>query len=165
MRYGREHESIQYIGYIQSYSPSSSVRIKNLLISVDDPWLGSSPDVLVYDPSVNTFKELLEIKCTYKAQETSLIYICTKKEQKLSSFCVTYNKKSDQFSLKKTLIFLPDSRSATPYRENLGVIYLFGLLATIQPDKTFWEVMRTNMWHFYTINMLHELMHPWHLND
>ena len=50
MRYGHEHESIarmQYIGYLQSYSPSSSVEITGLHISVDDPWLGASPDGLV----------------------------------------------------------------------------------------------------------------------
>ena len=111
---------MQYIGHLQSYSPLFSVEITGLHISVDDPWLGASPDGLVYDPSVNEPEELLKIKCPYKAQETSLIDICTKKEHQPSSFCVTYNKKTDRFSLKETHpYFLPHSRSATHYRENL----------------------------------------------
>ena len=174
MRYGREHESIarmQYIGYLQSYSPSSSVEITGLHISVDDPWLGASPDALVYDPSVNEPEGLLEIKCPYKARETSLIDICTKKEYQPSSFCVTYNKRTDQFSLKKT----------HPYFYQIqGQLHITGrtwcdlfvwtprnndyIVLRIQADKKFWEVMRTKMWHFYTMSMLPELVSPRHLS-
>ena len=147
MRYGHEHESIacmQYIGYLRSYSPSSSVEIKVLLISVDDPWLGASPDGLVYDPSVNEPKRLLEIKCLYKARDRSLIDICTQKEHKPSSFCVTYNKKSEQFSLKKTHpYFYPDSRSPTPTGRPWCDLFVWTsrnddhIVLRIQPDINF----------------------------
>ena len=99
------------------------------------------------------------------SRDISYLYLYKERAKTFFFLCNIQQKEWPVFTKEDTLIFLPDSRSATPYRENLGVIYLFGLLATIQPDKTFWEVMRTNMWHFYTINMLHELMHPWHLND
>ena len=52
--------------------------------------MGASPDGLVIHPGEQHQQGLVEIKCSARAEKTSLLDLCTNEKYK-SSFCLRYN--------------------------------------------------------------------------
>lgn len=93
MRYGNQNESKarnDYTEYIQSNSPCATVQKPGIHIPCQYPWLGASPDGLVYDPSCGDPNGLLEVKCPLRAKNMSLLELCTKKEHKPATMLLKY---------------------------------------------------------------------------
>ena len=102
MRYSISNESIardQYLQHLQVTSPTATVTQTGLHISRSQPWLATSLDGLVFDPSHSDPHSLVEIKCPYTAKETPLRELCTMKS---STFFLKCDKKTQEISLKQS---------------------------------------------------------------
>lgn len=72
IRFGKENEDVAaqlFMKYQNSYS-SSGTKVLNcgLFVNPQFPWLGPSPDSLVYDPNATPSIGGLEVKCIESAQ-------------------------------------------------------------------------------------------------
>ena len=96
IRFGKENEDVAselYMQYQNSHgSPGTKVFHCGLVINPHFPWLGASPDRLVYDPNARPSTGGLEVKCIESAQGmTPLEAFKSKqapKEGKKKSFCL-----------------------------------------------------------------------------
>ncbi len=67
-QYGQVMErrtSVQYVQLQQQQHPELTIQPSGLVIAPDHPWLGASPDSLVYDPTVTNPHGLAEYKNPY----------------------------------------------------------------------------------------------------
>ena len=77
-------------------SPDFSIANSGLVVSVANPWLASSPDVLVYDPKANPPQGLVEFKNPYSVREKTLEEAATS----CKTFCLALNN-DGKLQLKK----------------------------------------------------------------
>ncbi len=91
MRYGLTNESVARTDntlIMSQNNHSFHATETGLHIVKSDYWLAASPDGLVTDPSSSDPNGLIEIKCPFLAESSSLQDICTTKKHKFS-FCLT----------------------------------------------------------------------------
>ena len=96
IRFGKENEDVAsqlYVQYQNSHgSPGTKVFHCGLVINPHFPWLGASPDRLVYDPNARPPTGGLEVKCIESAQGMTPLEAFnskeTPKEGKKKSFCL-----------------------------------------------------------------------------
>ena len=96
IRFGKENEDVASQLYIQYQnlhgSPGTKVFNCGLVINPHFPWLGASPDRLVYDPNARPSTGGLEVKCIESAQGMTPLEALqmkqTPKEGKKKSFCL-----------------------------------------------------------------------------
>ena len=173
MRYGNENENRareDYLSNLRSTSPNAVVKKTGLHIPHQHPWLGASPDGLVTDPSSNNPEGLLEIKCPFRAKDTTLVELCTEKRHKSSNMFLKYQPSTKSFTLKRTHSYyfqvqgqmLVTGRSWcdfyvwTPRRDDR-------VRERIHLDRSFTDIIFKQLQKFYYTNMLPELAAPRHL--
>ena len=96
IRFGKESEDVAsqlYMQYQNSHgSPGTKAFHCGLVINPDFPWLGASPDRVVYDPNARPSIGGLEVKCIESAQGMTPLEAFkskqTPKEGKKKSFCL-----------------------------------------------------------------------------
>lgn len=96
IRFGKENEDVASQLYVQYQnlhnSPGTKVFHCGLVINPHFPWLGASPDRLVYDPNARPPTGGLEVKCIESAQGMTPLEAFnskqTPKEGKKKSFCL-----------------------------------------------------------------------------
>ena len=101
-QYGIENEpnaTREFVAYQQSHGhPLLSVSACGFLISYKHPYLGTSPDGAVYDPSNSQHPfGFVEVKCPYTARNILPSQACSD-----SSFCCTFDSQTASIMLKKT---------------------------------------------------------------
>ena len=129
---------------------------------MQDPWLGASPDGLVYDPSASDPLGLLEIKCPFQARDTSVKDLCQQSTFFLTNRSGIYQLKSNHnyyYQVQGQMHILRrswcDFVVYTPY-DSQPLIVL-----RIPYDEKFWkEVMHGKLQKYYLGSMLPELCRP-----
>lgn len=72
VQYGIRNESLakdRYVAVMQSYGHNVSVQHCGLVVDPACPWLGATPDGLVYDPEELPYG-VLEVKCPHSLRDT-----------------------------------------------------------------------------------------------
>ena len=75
-RYGRQNEPLArevYATYLHSRHPYAKVQTTGVHTDISESWLAASPEGLVYDPTSDKCEGLVEIKCPFRAVDTSLV--------------------------------------------------------------------------------------------
>ena len=79
MEWGRHHESVAFELYKQKKLRENSEIIiskSGLWISPEHPFLGASPDAVIYNPTEKEPYGFVEIKCPYKHRSSLLSMAC-----------------------------------------------------------------------------------------
>ena len=172
MRYGRQHEPqarLAYEQYLQTKDPHARVHNTGVHIDITNCWLAASPDGLVADPSAASPDGLLEIKCSFRAKDKSLVDICTDRKQK-KDFFMNYDEQTGGFTLK---------RNHSYYYQVQGQLHITGrswcdyyvwtsqegdrVVERIERDNAFWtRLVLPKLRRFYYGSMLPELVNPRH---
>ena len=171
-RHGRMNEPVArqaYAVYLLSRHPIARVQTTRVHIDVAQGWLAASPDGLVYDPSTDNPDGLVEIKCPFRAVDTSLLDLCTKPELKTSNFCLEYKSDTGHFRLKRSHHYYYQVQGQlhvtrrtwcdffvwTPRQDDRVVEH-------IAADEVFWNTIYPKLRRFYLGSMLPELVNPRH---
>ena len=96
LQWEREHEQEARLAHLKAKGSSVILTHSGLVIDADRGWLACSPDDLVQDNSSIADKYgLVEYKCPYSAQDTTVEEACTKKD-------FMANMKEGRVELKRT---------------------------------------------------------------
>ena len=178
MRYGILHEEEARQSYIRhlklGHSDASvtmtgihiDIKVQNIatvliiLLSLQDCWLGASPDGLVYDPTANDPHGVLEIKCPASAKETSLEEL-----SKSSSFFL--HKTGNEYHLKKNNIYYYQVQGQMHVTQRTWCDFVVWtprdsemVIERIEYKPEFWGEMYLKLQTFYFNSMLPELASP-----
>ena len=85
-----EDSNKEYLKMKREHSPNLSTSKSGLVVSVNNPWLGASPDRLVHDPASDPPDGLVEFKNPYSARDMTI----DEAVRKVKNFCLCYS--SDQ---------------------------------------------------------------------
>ena len=85
-----EDSNKEYLRKKREQSPNISTSKSGLVVSLRDPWLGASPQRLVYDPALDSPDGLVEYKNPYSARNVTI----DEAVKKVKNFCLCYS--SDQ---------------------------------------------------------------------
>jgi len=145
IQYGLDNESVA----IDLYSQTENKKINKsgLRISSIYPFLGCSPDGLIFDSSSMDIDSVIEVKCPYAYQDFSLEDIKQSKE-----FYMKYDQENETFSLKKTHQY---------YYQVQGILNILGLpycefVVYTPKNKLIVERIESNL-AFWNSNMLPKL--------
>lgn len=152
-RYGISNEPIaakRYEEVLQNMGHDVTVAHCGLLVNPAFPWLGASPDRLVYDPAEGSYG-VLEIKCPYSLRE--------KKGEELATatFCSELTdsgprlKREDYYYAQ-----LAEQMGVSGLSWGDFVVYGkdFILIERIQLNKAEWDGMRDQLNYFYFNTLL-----------
>ena len=155
IRFGKENENVAaqlYVKYQNSHG-SSGTKVFNcgLFINPQFPWLGASPDRLVYDPNATPSTGGLEVKCIESAQGMTPMEAYQMKrmpkEGKKKSFCLKIKNRSLQLDENHNYFYQVQGQEGVSGMEwfdfalltdpHIGLNGLF--VQRIYSQKTKWE--------------------------
>ena len=133
------------------------------VVSEDHPFLGASPDAVVYDPSVTSTFGLAELKCPYSSRDMTPVEACSQ-----PAFFCTLNSTSGKLQLKKEHPYHSQvqGQMAITKREWCDfVVYTEkGIsIERIHFDKIFWEELLQKLVDIYDNCLAPEIVNPIHV--
>ena len=148
LTYGKETENKACEAYEKLVN--KKVQHTGLVIDLDDPWLGGSPDGILNE------NEVIEIKCAYSGRDASTLHDLVK--MRGSEFCINYNgnlKKSHVYYYQVQGIMHITKRKSCDF-----ILYMpkFIHVTKIEYDNDLWENTISSLKRFYHTYYIVELM-------
>ena len=141
-------------------SPDYTVIQSGLTVRVDCPWLGASPDGLVYDPTEDPPEGIIEIKNPYSVRNLTLREAATGK----SGFCLEITKEKNCLQLKKNHDYYYQIQCTLfcTNRQWCDLVVRAKDMHTerLYFDKDFWKEALRKLKQFYFTAILPELASP-----